>query len=147
MTQQPTTSAGVPRGEAADGEYIRSHYGVPAEIGRHVNFRRGDRRGVIVDFRGPYIGVRFYGDAEPVALHPTWQVEYLELSPPTPEGDGYTRQRDDRLLVAAGTPAPPYDQWHMVGAFTDGTGVFAPWDLKVHVVWPRRDREQDHTDE
>lgn len=58
-------------------EYIKQQYKVPAEIGREILFE-GNRKGVIVDDRGHYIGVNFDDDKPGivVSLHPTWQVEY-----------------------------------------------------------------------
>lgn len=63
-------------------EYIKSTYKVPAEIGREILYKgdkKGERKGIIVEDRGNYIGVNFY-DSKPenvVPLHPTWEVEYL----------------------------------------------------------------------
>jgi hypothetical protein len=65
-------------------EYIKSIYKVPAEIGREILYKgdkKGERKGIIVEDRGNYIGVNFY-DAKPenvVPLHPTWKVEYLGM--------------------------------------------------------------------
>lgn len=61
-------------------EYIRNYYQVPAEIGREIMFE-GKRKGIIVADRGNYIGVNFF-DSDPeevLLLHPTWEVEYLEM--------------------------------------------------------------------
>ena len=61
-------------------EYVRDTYGVPAEIGRRIRFR-GDKEGVIIKDMGNYIGVNFDSDKPGIAkpLHPTWEVEYLEI--------------------------------------------------------------------
>ena len=61
-------------------EYVREYYGVPAEIGRRVNFR--GKLGTIMEDLGAHIGVEM--DDEPdltVPLHPTWEMEYLEMKP------------------------------------------------------------------
>jgi hypothetical protein len=67
-------------------EYVKEHYGVPACIGRRVDFR--GREGVITEDKGNYIGVTF-DDEKPGTvsnLHPTWKVEYL--------GMGVVRERE-----------------------------------------------------
>jgi len=38
-------------------EYVKSYYKVPAELGREIMLR--DRKGIIVEDRGHYIGVTF----------------------------------------------------------------------------------------
>lgn len=60
-------------------QYVRTHYGVPACIGRRVRVY-GDA-GIIAEDRGHYIGVNFDKD-KPGRIsncHPTDKVEYLEL--------------------------------------------------------------------
>ena len=59
--------------------YVRSYYGVPAEIGRRV--RVYGRLGTIVADRGHYIGVNFDEDKPNVVknVHPTSEVAYLGL--------------------------------------------------------------------
>ena len=71
-------------------EYIKQYYGVPAEIGRIVRFE--NRRGVIVEDRGNYIGVRFDGVPIVVSCHPTYNMEYLgmKLKEVEPENDKIT---------------------------------------------------------
>lgn len=64
---------------AGNCEYVREHYGVPAEIGRRVTI--DGRPGVITADRGHYIGVTF-DDQKPNMImnaHPTWKIEYGEL--------------------------------------------------------------------
>lgn len=64
----------------ADFEYIKKYYGVPADYGREIMFQ-GNRKGIIVKDMGHYIGVTF-DDRKPGtidSLHPTWEVEYLEI--------------------------------------------------------------------
>lgn len=60
-------------------EYVRDHYGVPAEIGRRVVVNGNP--GIIVEYRGHYIGVNFDCDKPNVVknAHPTWKVEYLGI--------------------------------------------------------------------
>ena len=60
-------------------EYVREHYGVPAEIGRRVVV--AGQPGVIAEDHGNYIGVNFDSDKPGVVLpaHPTWLVEYGEM--------------------------------------------------------------------
>lgn len=60
-----------------DGEYVRSHYGVPAYRDGRIHFAWDGRNGTIVGFDGQYLLVLFDGDTEPSTLHPTWLVEYL----------------------------------------------------------------------
>ena len=57
-------------------EYVRKHYGVPAEIGRRVTV--SGKPGIIAEDRGNHIGVNFDADKPGVVLpcHPTWEVEY-----------------------------------------------------------------------
>jgi hypothetical protein len=60
-------------------EYVREHYGVPAEIGRRVVV--GGRAGIIAADRGHYIGVNF-DTAKPGVIrncHPTSEAEYGEI--------------------------------------------------------------------
>lgn len=64
---------------AAGFAYIRSRYGVPAELGRRVTV--DGRPGVIAADCGHYIGVNF-DDAKPGVVanaHPTSEVEYLDM--------------------------------------------------------------------
>lgn len=60
-------------------EYVKSYYGVPAEIGRKVIVN--GKPGIIVADRGNYIGVNFDEDSPGTILnvHPTWEVEYGEM--------------------------------------------------------------------
>lgn len=60
-------------------EYVRTHYGVPAELGRRVTV--GNRTGIIAADRGHYIGVNF-DDHKPGHIrnvHPTDGVVYGEI--------------------------------------------------------------------
>lgn len=63
-----------------DCEYVRRHYGVPAEIGRRVVVY--GKPGVIAADRGHYLGVNFDADKPGVIhnAHPTSEVEYGELA-------------------------------------------------------------------
>lgn len=60
-------------------EYVREHYGVPAEIGRRVIVY--GKPGIIAQDRGHYIGVNFDCDKPGVVMpaHPTSEVQYLEM--------------------------------------------------------------------
>jgi hypothetical protein len=60
-------------------EYVKQHYGVPAEIGRLVKVN--GKRGIIAEDRGHYIGVNFDADkpGEIRNAHPTSEVEYLGM--------------------------------------------------------------------
>lgn len=57
-------------------EYVKSYYGVPAQVGRRVTIE--GKRGIIAEDRGHYIGVNF--DEDPPGIisnaHPTWKVIY-----------------------------------------------------------------------
>ena len=57
--------------------YIEEYYKVPARIGRRIKFK-GDREGVIVK-TDSHIHVIFDGEKNKSALHPTWEVEYLDM--------------------------------------------------------------------
>lgn len=60
-------------------EYVKQHYGVPAEFGRLVKVY--GEPGIIAEDRGHYIGVNFDADKPGVILnaHPTSEVEYLGM--------------------------------------------------------------------
>lgn len=60
-------------------EYIKSTYGVPAEIGRRVTVY--GKPGIIAKDCGHYIGVNFDEDKPGVIknAHPTSEVVYLEM--------------------------------------------------------------------
>lgn len=60
-------------------EYIKTYYGVSAEIGGRIRYtgRRPTRYGEIKGSRGAYLIVLFDGEKSPVSLHPTWEVEYM----------------------------------------------------------------------
>lgn len=63
-------------------EYIRNHYGVPAEIGRRVEYTGGKipKQGVIVGASNQYISIHFDGDKKPTKhFHPTWKMKYLDM--------------------------------------------------------------------
>jgi hypothetical protein len=60
-------------------DYVVSHYGVPACIGRRVIVN--GRPGIIAEDLGHHIGVNF-DDTKPGVIfpaHPTWKVEYGEM--------------------------------------------------------------------
>lgn len=60
-------------------EYVKQHYGVPADIGRRVTV--DGKPGIIEADKGNYIGVNFDSDkpGDISNCHPTWRVEYLEM--------------------------------------------------------------------
>lgn len=60
-------------------DYIKTHYNVPAEMGRRVTV--SGKPGIITEDRGHYIGVNFDADKPGVIknAHPTWEVEYLGM--------------------------------------------------------------------
>jgi len=60
-------------------EYVRTHYSVPAEIGRRVKVY--GKLGTIAADRGHYIGVNFDTAKAGVIVnaHPTSEVEYLDM--------------------------------------------------------------------
>jgi hypothetical protein len=59
--------------------YIRSQYGVPAELrGRVRSTWRGDRYGTIVGTSGAHLLILLDGAPNPVPFHPTWELEYVE---------------------------------------------------------------------
>lgn len=63
-------------------EYIRDHYGVPAEVDAVIDFEWPAgrvRTGTIVGAQGAYL-LALFGDplCGPVPLHPTWNVTYRE---------------------------------------------------------------------
>lgn len=63
-------------------EYVRKHYGVPAEYGRRVIV--DGEPGIIIKDCGAQIGVNF-DSLKPSHVsycHPTWRVEYGELAKP-----------------------------------------------------------------
>lgn len=76
-------------------DYIRRHYGVPAEIGRRV--RIDGHTGVIADdLNHPYIGVLMDDDPPNriMPYHPTNMVEYLDMGPVRRMTRGQKRYRD-----------------------------------------------------
>jgi len=60
-------------------QYVKTHYGVPADIGRKVTV--AGKPGVIAADRGHYIGVNFDADnpGQISNCHPTWEVQYLGM--------------------------------------------------------------------
>lgn len=65
-------------------DYVRRHYGVPAEIGRRV-IANGEP-GVIMADRGQYIGVILDSDPKKRIrnYHPTWEMQYGEMAEKLP---------------------------------------------------------------
>ncbi len=76
-------------------EYIREYYKVPAEYGREIMIE-GNRKGIITQDKGNYIGVNF-NDKKPghiESLHPTWNVEYLGIGKVRPMTKGQHRYQE-----------------------------------------------------
>lgn len=62
--------------KAQDLEYIRNAYGVPARVGRRVEF--DGRRGVIKGACGGRLVVLLDGDETTGTYHPIWHMIYLK---------------------------------------------------------------------
>lgn len=75
-------------------DYVRTHYNVPAEIGRRITM--SGRPGIIVEDRGNYIGVNFDADKPNVVkkCHPTWEVVYLGIGEPRKMTKAQARYRE-----------------------------------------------------
>jgi hypothetical protein len=64
-----------------DMDYIRMHYGVPAEIGKRVRYQPPNSPssyGSIVGASGAYLRVRYEGVPGTALHHPTWCLHYLD---------------------------------------------------------------------
>lgn len=75
--------------------YIKTIYRVPAEYGRRIRFQ-GKEEGIIVNADGQYIEV-LMDKSKPghtVRLHPTWEVEYLDMGEPRKPSRSTQRYRD-----------------------------------------------------
>lgn len=57
-------------------EYIRTYYGVPAEIDGRVEVQ--EKMGTIRSTRDAYLMVYFDGDNRTKPVHPTWNVTYFD---------------------------------------------------------------------
>ncbi|MEE9395239.1 MAG: hypothetical protein V3W41_22330 [Planctomycetota bacterium] len=77
-------------------QYVRNTYGVPAVIGRRISFK--GKPGIIAEDRGNYIGVNFDEDkpGEVCNLHPTYEVEYLDMGKVRQETRSQKRYRQFR---------------------------------------------------
>lgn len=63
-------------------QYIQEYYGVPAEVGRRVEYTgdKDSKQGVIVEENGQYIFIHFDGDKKRKGpFHPTWELKYLGM--------------------------------------------------------------------
>lgn len=75
-------------------EWIRNYYGVPAKRGGRVEYipcegsTDESRLGTITGTSGPHLRVRMDGDKYSFQYHPTWQLRYLDATPPRTEGEG-----------------------------------------------------------
>jgi hypothetical protein len=58
-------------------EYIRTAYGVPANVGQRVRYKGCDE-GVIVGSHNSHIKVKMDKNSMAFSYHPTWEMEYLE---------------------------------------------------------------------
>lgn len=65
----------------SSGDYVRSHYKVPAHVDGRVTV--DGRPGVITGFQAARLLVRFDGESESVPVHPTWRVTYELEEVPT----------------------------------------------------------------
>lgn len=69
----------MPRTSAA--EWVRSHYGVPAQTHRRIAYTgdhaKGRQLGEIVGFSGGHLRIRLDGERRILTTHPTWEMEYL----------------------------------------------------------------------
>ena len=57
--------------------YLREFYGVPARIGGRVRFLYQGRTAQIQSCTH-HLNVRFEDNGQEAALHPTWEVQYLD---------------------------------------------------------------------
>lgn len=77
-------------------DYIKQHYGVPADLGRKVVFQ--GRTGVIVGYHGACLKVNF-DDEKPnkyAKLHPNWHIEYGDIGVIRPLTRGQQRYQEWR---------------------------------------------------
>jgi hypothetical protein len=58
-------------------EYVRRAYNVPAKRGGRVLFR--GKPGRITSGNGHYIRIRMDGERRSIIVHPTWEMEYLDV--------------------------------------------------------------------
>jgi hypothetical protein len=71
----------IPR-EHPSAEWIRQHYGVPAQKHRRIAYTgdkaKGRQLGTIVGFvTGGHLRIRLDGERHHLTSHPTWEIEYL----------------------------------------------------------------------
>ncbi len=59
-------------------EYIRRYYKVPAKRGMRITFC--GHPATITSTTGPYLRIRIDGDERTSVVHPTWRIEYPEVS-------------------------------------------------------------------
>lgn len=99
--------------------YVREHYGVPAEIGRRVVV--GGKPGVISEDRGHYIGVNFDSDKPGVICncHPTSEVEYGDMGAVRKQTKAQAR----------------YKRWPEYGDCFDSFIDFCYWDADPERSW------------
>ena len=96
-------------------EYIKEYYKVPAEYGRVIIFQ-GNRKGIITQDKGNYIGVNF-NDKKPghtETLHPTYEVKYLGIGKVRSMTKGQLRYQD---YLAADYFSGTFIEWLCSGYF------------------------------
>jgi hypothetical protein len=59
-------------------KYIKDYYQVPANKGQKILYE--GEIGEIVGASGPHLKVKFLDHKNPLILHPTWKIQYLDSS-------------------------------------------------------------------
>jgi hypothetical protein len=61
-------------------EYIKSSYGVPAELGCRIEYSGRDKpvQGTIQGHSDAHLLVLLDGDKHALPFHPTWKIRYLD---------------------------------------------------------------------
>lgn len=59
-------------------EYIRQHYGIPAKRGLRIKFC--GHPATITGSEDARLRIRIDGDDRSVIVHPTWRIEYPEVT-------------------------------------------------------------------
>lgn len=92
-------------------EYVKTHYGVPAEMYREVIVN--GKKGVITECMGNYIGVNFYDNPTAYALpcHPTWEVTYLDTFNTKPPILKLSRSKKRYLAYLRSECAESFGEW------------------------------------
>lgn len=100
-------------------EYVKTHYQVPAELGREIVHM--GKKGVIAADRGHYIGVNFDDDNAGVIknVHPTDNVKYLGIGKVRPISKAQKR----------------YQRFLEFGDCFDSFIEFCKWDAQPERSW------------